>query len=87
MACFCDTLMNTVINIAEFIRAFIPDLHICKFQEDPIKTEGLMVMTKSETDIFSSQDSLTSPVFKTYIYIFYICFIILYMLIFPGQDT
>ena len=31
--------MNTVINILEFILAFIPDLHICKFQEDPIKTE------------------------------------------------
>ena len=60
-----NSLINTVINIPEVIRAFIPDLHICKFQEEPIKTVGLMVMTRSETGIFSSQDSLTSPVFET----------------------
>ena len=59
------TVQGTVINIPELIRAFIPDLHICKFQEDPVKTEGFMVMTRSETGIFSSQDSLTSPVFET----------------------
>ena len=60
--------INTVINILEFIQAFIPDLHICKFQEDPIKTEWPMVMTRSETGIFSSQgditDRLTTPVFE-----------------------
>ena len=50
-------LHNSLINIPEFIRAFILDLHICIFQEDPIKTEGLMVMTRSEIGIFSSQDS------------------------------
>ena len=58
-------MINAVINIPEFIRAFIPDLHICKFQDDPIKTEGLIVVTRSVTGIFSGQDSLTSPVFET----------------------
>ena len=59
-----------MINIPEFIRAFIPDLHICKFQDDPIKTEGPMVMTRSETGFSAVNehnlmtDRLTSPVFE-----------------------
>ena len=41
---------NSMINgstlpVFELIRAFIPSLLICKFQEDMIKTEGAMVMT------------------------------------------
>ena len=47
------TLINTVIDFPELIPAFIPDLHICKFQEYPIKTEGLMVM-KGQKQAFSA---------------------------------
>ena len=44
--------------VFELIRAFIPDLHICKFKEDPIKTEGLMVMIRSKVGIFSKQGNI-----------------------------
>ena len=37
---------NSMINrqtppVFELIQAFIPDLHKCKFQEDPLETYGL----------------------------------------------
>ena len=45
--------------VFELIQAFIPELHICKFQEDPIKTKGLKVMTRSEIGIFSNQGDIS----------------------------
>lgn len=42
---------NSMINmrtssVFELIRAFIPRLLLCKFQEDLIKTKGLVLMTR-----------------------------------------
>ena len=45
--------------VFELIRAFIPSLLICKFQEDLIKTEEVMQMTTSKTGNFSNEGDIT----------------------------
>ncbi len=39
-------------NFCEIIRAFIHNLLIYKFHEHPMKTKGLVVMTRSKLGIF-----------------------------------
>ena len=52
--------------IFELTQAFIPNLLICKFQEHPIITKGLMLMTRSKIGIFTNLgiDRPTWLVFK-----------------------
>ena len=42
----------------ELVRVFIHVHLICKFQEDPIKTEQVMMMTKSNRGFFSNQKNV-----------------------------
>ena len=44
--------------VFKLITAFIPSLLICKFWEDMIKTEGLMLMSRSKIGVFSNQGGI-----------------------------
>ena len=50
-----DDLMETIFK---FIQHFINDHLIYKFQDDPIKTEQVMLMIKSNLGFFNNQGTL-----------------------------
>ena len=54
-----STINNSVRPYFELIRDSIQVQFICNFQEDPIKPEWFMLMTKTNRDFFSNQGDAT----------------------------
>ena len=50
---------NLIWPVLELIQDFIHAPLICKFQEDPVKIEQVMLMTKSNRGFFSNQGDIT----------------------------
>ena len=56
----CNSEINYLFwPVFEFILNFIPVHFICKFQKDPIKTEQVMLTTKSNRCFFSNRGLIT----------------------------
>ena len=52
-------IVRDFIQTGQIVRDFIQGHLICKFNEDLIKTEWVMLMTKSNRDFFSNQGDIT----------------------------